>query len=192
MIKQIAEYFDAKLAPFVEKFYPLVKLKSDGSRTFPVHYIGNANYENVNRLDNFNGVAYLRQVADPVSNPNEEGLVACKTELNIVYPLRLVFAIPRSKVKVDDEFAEDGLVGDLIREIASKNSSLKAALTASKVSVIPSSWSTDAAKVWSEETSGTGTIDVNYRFIYGAIDFNVTIDINADCIKESCEEECYA
>lgn len=192
MIKDIAEYFDAKLSTFVEKFYPLVKLKSDGTKTFPVYYTGNSNYAQVNRLDNFNGVAYLRQVSDPVSNPIESEMVACRTELNIVYPLRLVFAIPRSKVKQDDEFSEDALIGDLIRVIASKNSSIKAGLKATRVAVIPSTWTTDAAKVWNEETSGTGTIDVNYKFIYGAIDFNVTIDINADCIKESCEDYCYA
>lgn len=192
MIKEIAEYFDAKLSTFVERFYPLAKTRSDGTKSWPAYYTGKSNYTPI-KLDNFNGVAYLRQSADPVSNQNESNeLVACKTELNIVYPIKLVFAIPRSKVKIDDEFAEDALIGDLIRVISSKNSSMKAAMKATRVSVAPASWTTDAARVWGEETSGTGTIEPNYKLIYGSIDFNVTIDIYADCIKESCEEECYA
>lgn len=192
MIMDIAEYFDAKLAPFVDKFYPLVKTLTNGDKTFPAYYTGRNNYTQI-KIDNFNGVAYLRQHADPVANSNDGNeLVACRTELNIVYPIKLVFAIPRTKLKNDDEFAEDNLVGDLIRVIASKNSSIKAGLKATRVSVIPGSWSTDAAKVWNEETSGTGTVDINYKLIYGAIDFNVTVDIYADCIKQSCEEECYA
>jgi len=189
MIEQIANHFAAKLSAYVEKFIPLAELKTDGDKTFPVAYSGKGNYSKIN-LDNSNGLAYLRVNADPFASEQPQDMNPCKIEMLITYPVRLVYCIPRLKMASDDCFAATNLAGDLIREITQRNGSLKTSLKAITASVFPSGWTTDTIQVWNEEYSGIPQPDINYRMLYGAINFNVTIQINSACIPDSCAATC--
>lgn len=189
MIRQISSYFESRILPFVQKYYPLAILKTDGEITKPVAYVGKANYQNIN-LDNFNGTAYIRQDGQATSVETGRQDKACKVELSMTYPVRLVFAIPREKTGRDDAFADDELVSHLVSALSGKNGALKASLKANSVSVLPVSWTTDAREVWNQETSGTGVIEPNMKLIYGAVNFAVTVEVYADCIESSCLVEC--
>jgi len=190
MIRQISEHFDTKLAltGWIEKFYPLVKVLED----VPQYYVGNSQYVPVSNFDNWNGVAYLRLVSNPTINENtEQSNRACSEVMNVTYPIRLVFAIKRTALKLDDAFAEDRLITDLIKALAVKNGTLRTNLTALSTNIVPESWTTEAQEVANDEYPGR-EVSINAELIYGAINFNALIAINKDCITDSCEDTCYA
>ncbi len=190
MIRQISEHFDTKLAltGWIEKFYPLVKVVED----VPQYYVGRSQYVPVSNFDNWNGMAYIRLVSNPTISPNtEQSNRACSEVMDIVYPLRFVFAIKRTALKLDDAFAEDRLVTDLIKTLAVKNGTLRTTLTALSTNIVPESWTTEAEEVAASEYPNRD-VSINAELIYGAINFNVNILINKDCITDSCEDPCYA
>jgi len=196
MIRQIAEFFDTKLAltGWVEKFFPLVKQNFDGDKGVPEYYKGRGQYEQVSNFDNWNGMAYLRLTSSPSVNENtdNQNIKACANAYSINYPLRLVFCIKRSQLKLDDAFAEDRLVTDLIKALAGKNGTLKSNLRAMATNIVPESWTTESVDVIRDEYPGRNDVDINMEFIYGAINFNVSILIDKNCITDSCEDNCYA
>jgi len=190
MIRQISDHFDTKLSltGWIEKFYPLVKVLED----VPQYYVGNSQYVPVSNFDNWNGMAYIRLTSNPTINENtEQSNRACSEVMNIVYPLRLVFAIKRTALKIDDAFAEDRLITDLIKSLAVKNGTLRTNLSALSTNIAAESWTTEAAEVTAQEYPGKD-VSINAEFIYGAINFNALILINKDCITDSCEDTCYA
>lgn len=196
MIRQIAEFIDAKLAltGWIEKFFPLVKQVYDGDKATPGYYLGNSQYQHISNFDNWNGMAYLRQTSSPTSEENTDlqSLKGCANALNIRYPLRLVFCIKRTQVKLDDAFAEDRLISSLVKEITAKNGTLKTSIKAISVSLIPESWTTEAIDVVAEEYPGRTSISINTEYIYGAINFNASVLIDKECIVDQCEDSCYA
>lgn len=194
MIQQISEHIDSVLSftGYIAKYFPLVELKSDGDKTFPAEYTGRGQFRPLpNNFDNFNGMAYLRMNGNGVSSELENTNRVCAIELSMSYPLRLVYCIPRKKLKLDTPFSAEGLAGDLIRLITLKNGALKTSLKAVSVSLISESWIIDPVQLYAEEYAGIQSFDVNYEFIYGAINFIATIQINKDCIPDSCVEACY-
>jgi len=194
MIRQISDHFDTKLAltGWVEKYFPLVKLVYDGDKGNPSYYVGRSQYVPISNFDNWNGMAYLRLTSNPSINENtEQSNRACSEIMNINYPIRLVFCIKRTALNIDDAFAEDRLIGDLIKSLAVKNGALRTNLTALSTNIVPESWTTEAVEVASSEYPGR-EVSINPEFIYGAINFNALVVINKDCITDSCEDPCYA
>lgn len=189
MIRAISEHISDALVDYVETYFPLVELKSDDKKTFPAYYEG-GEYKHVSNFDSYNGMAYLRVDGKPIAQEYTDETVPCANVLQFIYPIRVVFAIPRSKVKTDDAFAKESLAMDLIRAITTKGGPLKATLLARSVSIMPTAWDVDSIRVLKEEYEDH-PIDINYKFIYGMIGFNVDIIIKKDCIKNSCDEVCY-
>ena len=190
MIRQISEHFDTKLAltGWIEKFYPLVKMVED----IPQYYVGNSQYVPVSNFDSWNGMAYLRLVSNPtISQNTEQSNRACSEIMDIVYPVRFVFAIKRTALKIDDAFSEDRLITDLIKTLAVKNGALRQNLSALSTNIMAESWTTEADEVTASEYPNKD-ISINLEFIYGAINFNALVVINKDCIADSCEDTCYA
>ncbi len=196
MIRHISEFFDTQLAftGWIEKFFPLVKVVYDGDKGTPNYYRGSSQYVPISNFDNWNGMAYLRLVSNPTITENTEvsNNRACSNGLNFIYPLRLVFCIKRSQLKLDDAFSEERTVNDLIKSLSVKNGSLKRNLSAISTSIIPESWTTESVDVVRDEYPGIDNITINAEFIYGAINFNANILIDKDCITDSCEDNCYA
>ena len=190
MIRQISDHFDTKLSltGWIEKFYPLVKMVED----IPQYYVGNSQYVPVSNFDNWNGMAYIRLVNNPtISENTDQSNRACSEAMNVTYSFRFVFAIKRTALKIDDAFAEDRLIGDLIKSLSVKNGSLRTNLSAMSAYIVPESWTTEASEVTAQEYPGKD-VSINAEFIYGAINFNALILINKDCITDSCEDPCYA
>jgi len=194
MIRAISPFIDNALIDtgYLTKYFPLVELKPDGEITKPVYYTRNGNYTPMpNNLDNYNGVAYLRQNGNPSSSEDENPNVACGIQLRVNYPLRFVFCIPREKLPIDNAFAADMLVNDLLRILTGKNGQLKQSLSAVTAVLLPESWTTNSVEVLGEEYEGIKAVDVNYKFIYGAINFTANVLINKNCLPVMCEEpEC--
>lgn len=195
MIRHISEFFDTKLAltGWVEKFFPLVTLLNDDGKQTPNQYIGRGQYETISNFDNWSGMAYIRLSGDPNSSEDTERqtMKACSEALTINYPIKFVFCIKRTQLKFDDAFAEDRLVSDFIKILSVKNGSLKSNLNAITTNIVPDSWSTDPVEVSAGEYQGRD-FSVNPEYVYGAINFLVTILIDKSCITDSCEDMCYA
>lgn len=194
MIQKIAEYFDTKIAAtgWIEKFFPLVVLLASEEKKFPAFYKGKGQYSHVSNFDNYNGLAYLRQTTPPVSSPIQEPTSVCGIEMDTSYSLRLVYCIQRSKLKIDDAFSEDAVANFFIKELTTKNGSIKSSLKASSVNIYAQSWEIDPVAVVAEEYAGSDVITINSEFIYGAINFNVNVVINKNCIPNFCDDPCYA
>lgn len=191
MIKAISTHIDSVLSGtgYIAKYFPLVEIKSNGEQSGPQFYIGKGQYSPIpSNFDNFNGMAYLRQSGNPSSFEGENPNVACGIQLSVSYPLRFVFCIPRNKLPIDNPFAADMLINDLIRLITGKDGTLKRNLKAVRATFLPDSWTTNSIDVLSEEYQGLKSVDVNYEFIYGAINLVAQVQINKDCIPEMCEE----
>lgn len=194
MIKKISEWIDTQLAlaGLVEKFFPLVETISDGDKRYPAHYKGAGQYETVSNFDGYNNMAYLRLNGNPTAINLDSELAVCSLGFLFSYPVRLVFCIRRESLKVDDAFSEEALVQELIRLISTKGGALKTSTKAASVLMVPESWTTDGLAVVSQEYEGTQMQDINYKFIYGAINFVCTIGIKKECLPSICETEvCY-
>lgn len=189
MIDKIVESMHGKVEDLrlFEKVYPLAEQKEVEGRTVLASYIGKGEYEYITNFDNYNGVAYFRKTEDTEISRSEIGDIACGTLLNIRYPLRFVCCIRRDQLPEDCAFSDDSFAYQIIQELTDVTPTFKSALKAVQASSRAVSFSTDRKKILNQELPGNDIIDINYQYSLIAIEFNVTIDIDQNCILTPCE-----
>lgn len=196
MLERITDYLVGRvsLSGYFDELFPFVELIERDNIKFPAIYKGNGEYGAVNDFDNYNGMAYFRmngkqRLTDISDNSSFD---MCDKKLEVVYPMRIVAVVPKSKLSKDDAFTDDRVSRTLIELLLQDGGDLKSQLKASSLSIFPEMVTFDNYQVLAEEYQNLPKMkDVNFNFSYHAIDFTVTINIKQSCLTAECEEVYY-
>lgn len=192
MLSKIISYLYGRVdeTGYFEKIYPLVEQVERDGIVYPAQYIGNGNYESVNNFDSYNGVAYFRLTTKQIINrPSPDPMSMCDEYIEMIFPLRLVGCVPKSKLSEDDAFADERISKTIISKLIIDGGSIKDELRASSFVSFPSVVTFDNRQILSEEYNNASKMKgVNYNYSYHAIDFTVTVKVKESCLTTECEE----
>lgn len=182
MIESIIDYQIAKLdlTNYFDKTYCKVELKSDGEAKYPVHYVGNGNWERI-EIDQLNGVAYFRKgkpTSAEIDNPLTTDILYQSN-----FPLRLV-AYKRRDSFDDDEYDADGLGDSLKKSLTFRNESLQITLKARRVTSIVTAVDTDSADIYAEEYEPVPNPDIPFQWVVVALDIDVEVIHTKGCMDD--------
>ena len=191
MLKSIIDYLNVELTTtnLFEEIYCLAELVKNSEDKFrPMVYSGKGEFVQVNDFDFYNGMGYWRKNGDVSINDitSESSLVSCATYLQIQYPLKFVCCIPKDKLPLDDQYTDDDIDNDIIGIISGNNNPIKTAIKAQSVRVVPEKYTSNNYEIISTEYQGIDSVDINYKFAYLSVDFNVVVVINKNCIPKNC------
>jgi len=192
MLKSLITYLNLKLdlLNYFDLTRCLVELKEDseGARQ-PVEYISNGDYDVIN-WDEFNGVSYWRLRDEITSERTEERKYKAGSRNNIetTVPLKLVFAVPRTKLTEDDAYSFDRIRQTMVKQFAIDDDVIKTTLQAESVRINVVTANSDAKDVWEDETGGTGTFEPKYETVFGSIDVDVVIISKHSCLPTECDD----
>lgn len=191
MLNRIISYLYGKIddTGYFEKIYPFVEQVERDGIVYPSQYIGNGQYESVSNFDSYNGLAYFRLLSKQIINrPSPDPMSMCDESLEMIYPLRLVACIPKSKLSEDDSFADERISKTLISKLLVNGGAIKDELKASSFVSFPSTVTFDNRQILQEEYNNvTKMKDVNYNYSYHAIDFTITVRVKESCLTTECE-----
>jgi len=146
--------------------------------SFPAEYCTKDEYKQI-ELDS---VVYHRLTGE-VTQSEIEDEEACAIQVTRTYPLRVVFTIPKNILNTDNNFIDLKIAENIVKVIGLKNSkTLNSSLKTDVVSVIVKSYSIDREKIWSEEYNNL-PMTVDYKLIYGAIEYDVVIQGTQSCFN---------
>lgn len=168
---------------YFNRFYEYVHQVKEGVEVTPQYYNGKGGYIDVYNFD-VNGSGYIRKTG--AMNLTDSGLpqvTSCSEGdiVNVNYPLRAVFAVPRTKLN-DNAFAEDQLALDLMAAISNEATAIT---NVSEVSFNTTSYKTDRLQIWKEEIQGIEH-QMNFKLAYVAIDFTLTLTTTIGCLTADC------
>jgi len=192
MLKSLITYLNLKLdlLNYFDLTRCLVELKEDSEGTKqPVEYISSGDYDVID-WDEFNGVSYWRLRDEITSDRTEERKYKAGSRNNIetTIPLKLVFAVPRTKLTEDDAYSFDRIRQTMVKQFAIDDDVIKTTLQAESVRINVVTANSDAKEVWEEETDGTGTFEPKYETIFGSIDVDVVIISKHSCLPTECDD----
>ncbi len=161
------------------------QIERDGI-TFPAQYLKAGEYKNVMDFD-VNGAGYIRKrsAVSVKQNNTYQNVTSCVTDtiLDVNFPLRLVAGVPRVKLN-DNAFSDDFLFSELAAIITGSFSAAKTISISNSIT----SYDTDSISIWSNEVRGKD-YQMNFKLSYVAIDFNLLITANANCMAQICGYE---
>lgn len=195
MLKAIITYLNLKLEllNYFDLTRCLVELKEsetdNGTLKQPVEYISNGEFDVIN-FDEFNGVSYWRLRDEPSTDRTEtqKYRAGAKNNIETTIPLRLVFAVPRTKLTEDDAYSFDRIRQTMVKQFAIDDEVLKNQLGAISVRITQVGSNSKAKDVWEEETEGTGTFEPKYETVFGSIDVDVVIVSDHECLPTECDD----
>lgn len=190
MLKEIIDILNSnlQLTNYFEQLYCLAELVKRGDGSRPMLYSGKGEFQQVNDFDNYNGLGYWRKNGDVnISEAGEERRTAsCATFLQYEFPLKFVACIPKDKLPVDDQYTDDDIANEIIVALTGNNNPAKTAIKAQSVNVQAQKYTSNNQEIISQEYSGIDDVDINYKFAYLSIDFNIVVIINKNCIQSNC------
>ena len=190
MLKEIIDLLNVGLLAtnYFEQLYCLAELikRGDGSR--PVLYSSQGEFTQVNDFDNYNGLGYWRKNGDVNIGEVDQALntVSCATFLQYDFPLKFVCCIPKDKLPIDDQYTDDDIANEMIVALSGNNNPAKTAIKAQSVRVFAQKYTSNNQEVIAGEYPGMDNVDINYKFAYLSIDFNIQVIINKNCIQSRC------
>jgi len=192
MLKSLITYLNLKLdlLNYFDLTRCLVELKEDSEGTKqPVEYVSNGDYDVIN-WDEFDGVSYWRLRDEITSDRTEERKYKAGSRNNIetTVPLKLVFAVPRTKLTEDDAYSFDRIRQTMVKQFAIDDDVIKTTLQAESVRINVVTANSDAKDVWEDETGGTGTFEPKYETVFGSIDVDVVIISKHSCLPTECDD----
>ena len=194
MIKDVIEFLNDSLEDtgYFDQRFGLCELvqRSDGQIS-PKQYCGKGEWKEVSNFDSYNGVSYFRKTGDTgieLLEPDDAtaSLIACEDTNVFTFPLKLVGCIPRKKLKTDDAYSDDRTVNSLIAAVQADTSGLATLLQARTIYITADSYTTNNQAILSEEYTNISPNDINYNFIYFAINITVEVNILTSCIITEC------
>jgi len=195
MLKAIITYLNLKLEllNYFDLTRCLVELKEsetdNGTLKQPVEYISNGEFDVIN-FDEFNGVSYWRLRDEPSTERTEtqKYRAGAKNNIETTIPLRLVFAVPRTKLTEDDAYSFDRIRQTMVKQFAIDDEVLKNQLGAISVRITQVGSNSKPKEVWEEETEGTGTFEPKYETVFGSIDVDVVVISDHECLPTECDD----
>ncbi len=189
MLSTIINRLSTAISTRLQQNYGLAKILYQGKKSFPAKYVGQGQYKPI-EIDNWAGMNYFRLNGD-IASSNEEVRASCGKAIKLIYPIRLIACVKKSVLGKDDAFSSETLSLLLIKDIKSITE-LPSDLSAMRASIEVSRFSTDDKEILSREYSGIELLKngINYEYCLVAIDMDIEILINADCIELTCKEYC--
>lgn len=170
---------------YVNTYFEYCELIKNGDVTYPAQYDGAGNYVQVFNND-VNGNGYLRKNGNisfgAVSSNVKAFACGGNPFVKMTIPFRLVLVVPKSKLG-DNAFSDDLLCQNIINLLSSDVTTSIYGVRALEYSV--TSYDSDSLSVWSAEVKGMN-YQMNFKFSYVAINFNVISEVNPSCLTESC------
>jgi hypothetical protein len=172
---------------FAKLFCLCEPIRNANGVSAPMEYTGKGQYKQVSNFDKYAGMGYWRkQGFVSVSAVQDANSPACDYLQEFTYGLRFVGAIPISNLSIDDIYSEDRICEVIIKNVIKQSTSLKYAIQAKKVEVTTGGYETNGNVILAQEYDGIEKVDVNYKFKYFSIGFDVKVLIKKDCIIETC------
>lgn len=189
MISAIAQYIEAnvKALNLFEAVFSMADVITDGTKSYPAIYCSNGSYDRVNNdFSSYSGLCYFRMSGE-VGNVEVDSDVSCDTVRQITYPIKMVCAIPKTKLG-DDRFSDDRLASSVAAALSGKTTVLRKTLNARLVEIVIGNSEHDNQKIIASEYTGIELVDVDYKLSYLSVEFSVAITINNDCI-DACDTD---
>lgn len=190
MIKEAITYLQAQVAAtgMFTKIWGLCELINKDGKTYPAFYKGAGNYEDVSHFDRNDGVVYFRKNGDVrVENVDSEfQTTSCgSNELKYVIPIRAVGIIRKTKLASDSPYAGEIFAEFLIAALQN-TSGLGIVLTATSAKSAVTSYSTNGNAILQNEYRLPSINEMNLRYSYISVDFELTIIKDINCIDSYC------
>jgi len=173
---------------YVNTHFEYCELIKNGDVTYPAQYVTGGNYEQVFNND-VNGNSYVRKNGKvsfaAVSGSDNVKVVACGGVqfVKMIYPLRLVMTVPKSKLS-DDAFSDDLLAMEIITLLSANTTTTLAGVRSLEYNV--TDFDIDALSIWNSEVKNSD-YQMNFDFSYIAINFNAELVINPACLTSTCD-----
>lgn len=188
MLESIIQFLNLELSllSYFEKRHCLSTLvTTDKGEVYPAEYIGEGNYNKID-FDAYDGVSYFRLTGQPNVERIEQKYTP-KPRVNVSFPLRLVYAVRKSKLSADDAYSFDRVRTSIAKQLESDAQDLVATLKADRIEINTGNYNFNAKEVWDEETAETGQYQPRMDFIFASMDVDVIVTIKNDCIVGECD-----
>lgn len=190
MLESIIDFINLKLGllNYFEKTHCLSTLvKNDDGLIYPAEYISNGDFEAVD-FDAYDGVSYLRVNGDIDVSRTDENRYTPSPRVDVTIPLRLVYAVRKEKLTVDDAYSFDRVRGTIVKQLEVDAQDLVNQLNVDKVTISTNGYKVDAQEIWSEETNETGLFQPKFELVFGSMEVEVTVRAKANCIPTECDD----
>lgn len=188
MLESIIQFLNLELSllSYFEKRHCLSTLvTTDKGEVYPAEYLGEGNYNKID-FDAYDGVSYFRLTGQPNVERIEQKYTP-KPRVNVSFPLRLVYAVRKSKLSADDAYSFDRVRTSIAKQLESDAQDLVATLKADRIEINTGNYNFNAKEVWDEETAETGQYQPRMDFIFASMDVDVIVTIKNDCIVGECD-----
>lgn len=190
MIKEAVEYLQSQLETtnLFSKVWGLCELLNKDSKTYPAHYKGAGQYEDVSQFDRYDGSAYFRMASTDVTIsevPQEFKTTSCDALVGFNFGIRVVCVIPRNKLSCDDAYGVHQFA-EMITKVISTSSGLGTALNASSASASVKSYTTNGNAILQQEYRNPSINEINTNLAYLSLDLELDIIKDKSCIDEVC------
>jgi hypothetical protein len=188
MLESIIQFLNLELSllNYFEKRHCLSTLvTTDKGEVYPAEYLGQGNYDKID-FDAFDGVSYFRLIGEPNIERIDQKYTP-KPRVNVTFPLKLVYAVRKSKLSQDDAYSFDRVRTSIAKQLESDAKDLVATLKADRIEINTSNYNFNPKDVWDEETAETGQYQPRMDFIFASMDVDVVVTIKNECIAGECD-----
>lgn len=190
MIEQLVKYENNQIGELnlFDKRYGLAEIVEDTSgNSYPLVYESNGNLKHVTKFSDWLGMSYFRLNGTVQTTTDlTDVFVPCSNALEIIYPLKFVGTIKRTKLITDDAYSADRIIQTIKKKITTENSPIRSEINASRVSFKITGETFDRKQIISEEYAGIDKIQVRWEYIYISLNIEAKVFINKNCIQDYC------
>jgi hypothetical protein len=186
MLNSVLIYLNTILQgiPLFKTVWGLCELRPDKNGIqVPVFWNGNQ-FERI-KFNEY-GLTYWRKRSQTTIE-NIENRTSCRINQSISNKLRLFVLVKRQYMPQNLATTPDALAYQLIKNLTSNNGTLRRDIGANYLEIRAKVYSTDSAIIINQELSGIERLQFNLDDIVIALDVDINIHTNVDCIEDVCE-----
>lgn len=185
MIEDVLKYLQSLVQStgLFSKVYDLCELITVDNKTYPAWYNG-SEFQDISGFDRNDGTAYFRKAGSVNIKSTEDKFVttSCGNIYDVSIPLTLVCIINKEKATCNNAFASDEFAEILINLFNDSSSPDNVVWS----DIIVRSYTTNTNEVLKREYLNPSITQMNFKFAYIAIDIDMYITVDGDCLKQPC------